>query len=110
MTESAVQDVHERMRREVAASGGLIEAVYHCPHEEGACDCRKPRPGMLTRAARELAIDLTEAVVVGDALSDVEAARAAGCASILIAETPPEPAVADAVVGSLWDAARLLTS
>jgi D-glycero-D-manno-heptose 1,7-bisphosphate phosphatase len=65
-------------------AGGLIDAFYHCPHgPESDCECRKPRPGMLLRAAQELDIDLSRSVLIGDKASDIEAATAAGCPGFL---------------------------
>lgn len=77
--------IHARMRRELAQVGGQIEAVFFCPHarEEG-CECRKPRPGLLLEIARRLGVDLRDVVVVGDALRDVQAARAAGARPVLV--------------------------
>jgi len=66
---------------EFAKEGVTIEAVYHCPHHpdfSGACDCRKPMPGMLLQAASEHGIDLHASVLVGDGERDIEAARSAG--------------------------------
>jgi D-glycero-D-manno-heptose 1,7-bisphosphate phosphatase len=71
---------------ELCAVGVQLDAVLSCPHLADAtvpayrldCDCRKPRPGMLLRAARELSLDLGASVIVGDRLSDVQAGRAAG--------------------------------
>ena len=58
---------------------------YHCPHGPAdGCDCRKPKPGMLTRAAAELGIDLGRSWMVGDILNDVEAGLRAGCRAVLI--------------------------
>ena len=54
-------------------------AVYHCPHNrDTGCDCRKPKPGMLVRAAKEHDLDLDRSLLVGDSESDVEAGRRAG--------------------------------
>ena len=80
-----VEQVHRRMCDEIAQGGGRIDAIYYCPHrpEEG-CDCRKPRPGLLLQAAREMSLDLPGSYFIGDALSDVEAALAAGCRPILV--------------------------
>lgn len=62
-----------------------IAGFYHCPHEAGdACDCRKPQPGMLHRAAAELGVTLAESWMIGDILNDVEAGNRAGCRSVLI--------------------------
>jgi histidinol-phosphate phosphatase family protein len=69
---AVVDAIHRRMRAEVAEHGGRIDAVFYCPHrpDEG-CECRKPRPGLLRRAARELGLDLARSYLVGDAVSDV---------------------------------------
>lgn len=82
---SEVNDLNEHMVREVEERGGRIDGVYICPHrpDEG-CDCRKPKPGLLHQAAEELGIDLASSYLVGDALSDVEAALAAGCTPVLV--------------------------
>lgn len=75
-----VESIHSRMLADLAADGGAVEAVYVCPHRpEDACDCRKPLPGMLLRAARELGLDLPRSVFIGDAETDMSAGRAAGC-------------------------------
>ena len=74
------------------ASGGEIERFYVCPHHPEAtvpayrvvCDCRKPKPGMLLRAARELDLDLDSSYMIGDRLSDVIAGKEAGCRTILV--------------------------
>ena len=57
-----------------------FDASYHCPHTpEDGCECRKPKPGMLLKAARELDIDLSRSIMIGDKASDIEAGKAAGC-------------------------------
>lgn len=69
----------EWMRAQFAAAGAPLAGVYYCPHRpEGECDCRKPAPGMLLRAARELRLDLSRSVLFGDKASDLQAAAAAG--------------------------------
>ena len=89
--------------------GAHITAFYYCPHAlEDGCDCRKPSPGLLLRAAREHGVALSESVMVGDSESDVEAGRAAGCATIRIAPAGT-PSAAGAVVPTLDAAASLLT-
>lgn len=87
MTETQLLDIHERMKREVAEAGGVIEAIYYCPHnwDEG-CECRKPKPGMLFQAQREHHLDLSRIVFIGDDIRDAEAADAAGCSSVLVSE------------------------
>lgn len=66
-------------------AGAHIDAWYFCPHLPDAdCPCRKPRPGMLLAAAKDLALHLGRSVLVGDKASDLEAARAAGCRTVLV--------------------------
>ena len=80
-----IEDIHRKMVAEIAEMGGLIEKVYYCPHaKEENCACRKPRPGMLLRARDELDLDLTDAVFVGDSMSDIHAGLAAGIHTILV--------------------------
>jgi D-glycero-D-manno-heptose 1,7-bisphosphate phosphatase len=74
---AGLDDIHRRMRREVAEYGGRIDAVYACPHTPAdACPCRKPLPGLLLRAAAEHQVTLAESVLVGDAFTDFQAAAA----------------------------------
>lgn len=77
--------LNRRIVAEIAAHGGRIDAVYLCPHHPAdRCACRKPAPGLLLRAGRELGLDLARSCLVGDAASDLEAARAAGARGILV--------------------------
>ena len=87
MTEEALHRIHARMKTDTTEAGGEIEAIYHCPHnwDEG-CDCRKPKPGMLFQAQRELNLDLSRSLLIGDDERDAEAADAAGCPSVLVSE------------------------
>lgn len=80
-----VDDIHARMVRQVVLHGGAIDDIAYCPHDGcDGCDCRKPRPGMLTRLAATWGIDLGQSYMVGDAWTDVAAGRAAGCACVLV--------------------------
>lgn len=81
----AVEDIHRRMIAEAGAGGGRISKACFCPHApwEG-CGCRKPKPGLLVRAAEDLGVDLARAFMVGDAPTDMEAALAAGCRPVWI--------------------------
>jgi D-glycero-D-manno-heptose 1,7-bisphosphate phosphatase len=85
ITRQAVEDIHQRMLEAVTRAGGRITEVRYCPHrpDEG-CPCRKPAPGMLLGAARKWGLDLHRSVLVGDAMSDILAAQAAGAAAILV--------------------------
>lgn len=69
-------------------AGGRVDAVYMCPHapDEG-CNCRKPLPGMLLRAANELDLDLGNSVMIGDALTDIQAGQAAGVGQSIMVRT-----------------------
>ncbi|MEK7583684.1 MAG: HAD family hydrolase, partial [Patescibacteria group bacterium] len=80
LTAARLQEIHERMRQDALAWGGRIDSVYSCLHnwQEG-CDCRKPKPGLLFKAQRELALDLTRTYYIGDDERDRSAAEAAGC-------------------------------
>jgi len=92
--------VNRRLADLLGAEGASWDALYFCPHHpRGAghsnpyvcdCDCRKPGPGMLLRAARELRIDLHNSWMVGDGLTDVQAGRAAGCHTMLVANMKSE--------------------
>ncbi len=91
-SESLVTEVHARLLSLVAQGGARLDAVYYCPHHptEGRppyrtdCDCRKPRPGMILKAAAEHGIDLKRSYAIGDGLPDIEAAAAAGVPSIQV--------------------------
>jgi D-glycero-D-manno-heptose 1,7-bisphosphate phosphatase len=81
--EAALSPVWTRLRDLVAPVP--LAGCYYCPHGPGdGCECRKPAPGMLKRAAADLGIDLTRSWLVGDILNDVEAGRRAGCRTVLI--------------------------
>lgn len=90
--EANVALVHERLSVLLAECGARIDAFYYCPHHatEGvktyrvACECRKPKPGMLLTASREHSIDLTQSWMIGDKPCDAEAGAAAGCRTILV--------------------------
>lgn len=92
--------MHAHLAHELAQLDVRIDAIYHCPHHPAGiipalaveCDCRKPQPGMLLRAAAERGIDLRRSWIVGDILDDVEAGKRAGCRAVLVdlgTESPP---------------------
>jgi D-glycero-D-manno-heptose 1,7-bisphosphate phosphatase len=92
-SEADVEVIHEHIRQHfLAESGATFDRFYFCPHHETEggeryridCDCRKPKPGMLLRAARELDLDLEASWLIGDRLSDMQAGIAAGCRTILV--------------------------
>lgn len=107
-TEADLASLHDRMRAAVDRAGGRIDAIYHCPHDRDACDCRKPRAGMFERAGRDLGIRLAHAAVVGDRASDMEAAAHVGALRVLVGAHPePMPSV-DHRAPDLLSAARWL--
>ena len=108
MSEEDLADIHERMLERVAAAGGRIDAIYHCPHE-GGCDCRKPLPGMYERAARERGLDLRRSVVIGDRRSDMDAAAAVGARGVLVLGSGERPLPDEETADDLLSAARVLT-
>jgi D-glycero-D-manno-heptose 1,7-bisphosphate phosphatase len=92
MTEDELRATHARLGAALAREGAAIDAFYFCPHHPSAtlaayrlaCECRKPRPGMLLAAAREWQLDLSSSVMIGDRASDVAAGKRAGCRAILV--------------------------
>ena len=103
-----VEAINARMREAVAAAGGHLEAVYVCPHTDADdCPCRKPRPGLLDRAAEELGVALEGCFLVGDSERDIAAGKARGCTAILVGERSPG-SQADYFVGGLAEAVELI--
>ncbi len=85
MTESELNKIHNQMTAELRKHGAKISGIYYCPHNTtDNCHCRKPKAGLLYKAAWDHDIDLTKAIMVGDKEKDVEAGKAAGCRTILV--------------------------
>jgi len=77
--------IHEKMHRSLAQVGGRIDAVFFCPHTaDSACECRKPRPGLLKEAGRRFNVDLAAVPVIGDGLRDLQSAEAVGAQPMLV--------------------------
>lgn len=75
--------IHAKMLAEVKAHGGQIELICFCPHHpQEACLCRKPKPGLFEQIGQLLAVDLSQAIAVGDSVRDIDAAQQAGCTAI----------------------------
>ena len=100
LSPAVLDAMHERLRREAG-----VDAVYVCPHG-GAdrCACRKPSPGLLLQAAREWGVDVAGSFMVGDRYRDVDAGRAAGCVTILVAGLEEGPARPDHRAADLREA------
>jgi len=125
MSDADLASVDAALRERLAAGGGRLDAAYYCPHRASAgCECRKPLPGMLLRAAAEHGLDLSHSVFIGDTATDAQAARAAGVGAFVLVLTGKLtdrqdgedralfPVPPDHVAGSLadavaWTAARL---
>lgn len=98
VTWDGLEEIHNKMETELGKQGAYLDGLYFCPHHphkgyEGEvpelkfnCDCRKPKPGMLLKAAEDMNIDLSQSYMIGDSDSDVQAGEAAGCKSIKIEE------------------------
>ena len=81
---AGLEEITARMNEALLADGTTLAAAYYCPHRiEDHCPCRKPKPALLLSAAADFNIDLSRSVFVGDSDADIQAARAAGCASVL---------------------------
>jgi D-glycero-D-manno-heptose 1,7-bisphosphate phosphatase len=75
-----LEDFHRHLIDDLSQQGVTIESALHCPHlPDAGCDCRKPAPGLLHRAERELGADLARSWVIGDRISDIDLATRAGC-------------------------------
>ncbi len=89
--------ITEKMHAEIAKCGGHLDGVYYCLHHPDSvlpeyrlrCDCRKPHPGMLLKAAKEMDLDLGRAFMIGDGISDIEAGVAAGTRTIFVGQSKP---------------------
>ncbi len=94
-SEAQYQALTAAMKQALADAGAAVDAVYHCPHHPKGevtelaieCDCRKPAPGMILRAAQDLNLSLPDSILVGDKPSDIEAARAAGVGKAYIVQS-----------------------
>jgi len=90
--ESVIGDVHASLEATLAAGGARFDGIYYCPHHPSVgappyrkdCDCRKPRPGLLHRAAADLGLDLARSWVIGDRLGDLELAWSVGARAVLV--------------------------
>ena len=98
VTYEELDEIHNKMETLLGKEGAYVDGIYFCPHHpdkgfEGEipelkfdCDCRKPKPGMLLKAAKDFNIDLSKSWMIGDRESDVKAGAAAGCKTILLTE------------------------
>jgi D-glycero-D-manno-heptose 1,7-bisphosphate phosphatase len=95
LTEEQVQELQEEVDRQFQARNAHFNGFYFCPHHPEIgnsvykirCECRKPKPGLILKAAREKDLDLNRSVMIGNSESDVLAGRAAGCQTVLFTST-----------------------
>lgn len=92
------------MHEHFAEQGITIERIYHCPHHEsvsGACECRKPEPGMFLQAQREYELDMSQSLMIGDNERDIEASLKAGVGENILLSEDAEESKADRIIRSL---------
>jgi len=113
--EARLDLIHRRLRDLLRAEQIRLEGVYYCPHApEDDCPCRKPRPGLIERAAQDLDFDLPGSFVVGDKAADIEMGRRVKATTFLVrtgygAEVAADPGIhADYVVDDLWSVAQTI--
>lgn len=105
VSETEHRALQQRIQELLTPARVTLDGAYYCPHHPDAgCDCRKPAPGLLFRAAKELGCDLPSSVMVGDKHSDVAAGHAAGCRAVLFCygQSVNETAEAD-LVATDWE-------
>lgn len=80
-----VEEIHQRMEKEITQTGGKIEKIYYCPHKpEDGCSCRKPEPGLLLAAAKDFKLDFKSSYFIGDMITDIEMGHKVGCRTIMV--------------------------
>jgi D-glycero-D-manno-heptose 1,7-bisphosphate phosphatase len=85
---SEARQISQRIVAVITDAGGRVDGVFMCPHApQEACTCRKPLPGLILQAAEALSIDLSRSVMIGDALSDIQAGQAAGIHCCILVRT-----------------------
>lgn len=91
-TRESFDELRRKMNEELAKEGAFLDGEYYCFHHPEArverykvnCDCRKPKPGLLLRAAKSMNIDLSQSWMIGDGLTDIQAGKDAGVKTILV--------------------------
>ena len=95
MTLELLGKIDKKMKRELKKNGATLDAVYYCLHHPDSkqvkvrkylknCNCRKPKPGLILKAAKDFNIDLKKSFVIGDGLTDIQAGKRAGCKTIFL--------------------------
>ncbi len=82
-----LEAIHQKMQQALSEMGGHLDTIYFCPHHPNEeCKCRKPKPGMLIQAGKDLKQDITKAIFIGDSLRDIQAARKVKCTAAFIGD------------------------
>ncbi len=103
VSRAAADEINQRLGEVVLSHGGRIDGTYMCPHRpDDGCECRKPRPGLILMAANELGLDLGSSILIGDAISDLEAGARAGVGRLALVRTGRGSDQAEKIMGSRW--------
>jgi len=124
ISEETFDKVRQKMEKELAKKGASLDGEYYCFHHPEAkveglranCECRKPKPGLLLKAAKDMDIDLSQSWMIGDGLTDVKAGKQAGCRTILLGRMKcelchlmdEEDASPDAIASNLTEATQFI--
>ncbi len=88
LTLQVVNEINRRIRQAIIHANGRVDGIYVCPHKpDDGCNCRKPQPGLILQAARELDINLGQSILIGDNLTDVQAGQAARVGQVILVRT-----------------------
>lgn len=110
-----LQLIHEKMETELGKEGAFLDAIYVCPHHKDKgfereraeykfeCNCRKPRPGLLLKAAEDFNIDLSQSVMIGDSESDLKAGESAGCKNSQIIDIVNNKTILTLIAGIIFN-------
>jgi len=114
---ATLDEIHNKMHQLTAEKGGLIEAIYYCPHgPDDLCDCRKPKPGLLNQFATDYHCSLPDTYFIGDKLGDIQAANLATAKPILVKTGKGQntllktPDINVPIFEDLYDAAKFIIS
>lgn len=121
LTEEELAIIHDELLHRLAADGAMLDKLYYCPHHptEGLpnyavlCECRKPKAGLIRRAAEELSLDPRRSYLVGDQRTDMELAAGVGAMGIWLREEEADARIGGATVRvakNLWEAAQWVVS
>ncbi len=117
-----LQQIHDKLETLLGNEGAYLDAIYYCPHHPDKgfigerieykidCDCRKPKPGMILKAAKDYHINLERSYMIGDTQRDIAAGRAAGCTTVYVGKDSEEANDADEVYHDILQATKDILS